>query len=305
VETAGPGRRSPAEKGIFAATATQQTEANQMGRSRQTVFIVALALAAIAMIAAGCGGGSDTTGEEGGGGGGEKLTVGSDVPYPPFEEFGQTKTEFKGFDVELMEAIGERIGREVEFVDTSFDTIFVDLAQGKFDVVASASTITEEREETVDFSEPYYQAEQAILVQNGGKIDSVEAMNGAIIGAQKGTTGAEFVEENVEAGELRTYPQGPDAVNALKSGVVEAVVIDIPVAENAVKNTTGIEVSTPIPTEEEYGFAVAKNNEALLEEINEGLAEVKEDGTYAEIYEGVFGRAPSKSILEVKGGGGE
>jgi ABC-type amino acid transport substrate-binding protein len=77
------------------------------------------------------------------------------------------------------------------------------------------------------------------------------------------------------------------------------------VAENAVKNTTGIEVSTPIPTEEEYGFAVAKNNEALLEEINEGLAEVKEDGTYAEIYEGVFGRAPSKSILEVKGGGGE
>jgi polar amino acid transport system substrate-binding protein len=270
-----------------------------MGRPRLTVLILALAVSALAILAAGCGGGGgSTTGE---GGGGEKLVVGSDVPYPPFEEFGQTKTEFKGFDVELMEAIGEKIGREPEFNDTSFDTIFVDLAQGKFEAVASATTITEEREETVDFTEPYYQAEQAILVQDGGKINSVEAMNGATIGAQKGTTGAEFVEENVEGAELRTYPQGPDAVNALKSGVVEAVVIDIPVAENAVKSTSGIEISTPIPTEEEYGFAVAKNNEELLEELNEGLAEVKEDGTYEKIYKKWFHRAPSKSILEVKG----
>ncbi|HEY7255434.1 MAG TPA: transporter substrate-binding domain-containing protein [Solirubrobacterales bacterium] len=270
-----------------------------MGRSRLTVLTLALAVSAVAIIAAGCGGGGNTTGESGGS---EKLTVGSDVPYPPFEEFGQTKTEFKGFDVELMEAIGERIGREPEFTDTSFDTIFVDLAQGKFEAVASATTITEEREETVDFTEPYYQAEQAILVQKGGKIDSVAKLKGATVGAQKGTTGAEFVEENAEAGELRTYPQGPDAVNAVKSGVVEAVVIDIPVAENAVKNTTGIEVSSPIPTEEEYGFAVAKNNEGLLEELNEGLAEVKEDGTYAEIYENWFHRPPSKEIVEVKGG---
>ncbi len=274
-----------------------------MGRSRLTVLILALVVSAAALVAAGCGSSSSES-TTGGGGGGEKLTVGSDVPYPPFEEFGQTKTEFKGFDVELMEAIGEKIGREPEFTDTSFDTIFVDLAQGKFEAVASATTITEEREETVDFTEPYYQAEQAILVKEGGKIDSVEAMNGATIGAQKGTTGAEFVEENVEGGELRTYPQGPDAVNALKSGVVEAVVIDIPVAENAVKNTTGIEVSTPIPTEEEYGFAVGKNEEPLLEELNEGLAEVKEDGTYTKIYEKYFHRAPAKEILEVKGSEG-
>ena len=75
--------------------------------------------------------------------------------------------------------------------------------------------------------------------------------------------------------------------------------IDIPVAENAVQNTTGIEVSTPIPTEEEYGFAVGKNDEELLEEMNEGLAEVKEDGTYTEIYEKYFHRPPSKEMSEV------
>jgi polar amino acid transport system substrate-binding protein len=270
-----------------------------MSSSRLTALLVALATCALVVFAAGCGSSNDNSG---GSGGGEKLTVGSDVPYPPFEEFGKTKTEFKGFDIELMEAIAESTGHEVEFQDTSFDTIFVDLAQGKFDAVASASTITEEREETVDFSEPYYQAEQAILVETGGEIDSVAKLKGVTVGAQKGTTGAEFVEESAEAGELRTYPQGPDAVNALKSGVVEAVVMDIPVAENAVEHTTGIEVSSAIPTEEEYGFAVAKNNEELLEEINEGLAEAKEDGTYTKIYEKWFHRAPPKEILEVTAG---
>ena len=274
-----------------------------MGRTRQAALILALTVSAVAIFAAGCGGGGGSTTSTGGGG--EKFTVGSDVPYPPFEEFGQTKTEFKGFDVELMEAIGERIGKEPEFSDTSFDTIFVQLAQGKFEAVASATTITEEREETVDFTEPYYQAEQAILVKEGSEIDSLAALKGTTVAAQKGTTGAELVEESAEAGELRTYPQGPDAVNALKSGVVESVVIDIPVAENAVQNTTGLEVSAKIPTEEEYGFAVGKNDEELLEELNEGLAEVKEDGTYTKIYEKTFHRPPSKEILEVEGGKGE
>lgn len=264
------------------------------------VFLVVIA----ALAVAGCGGSDDSSSTgSGSSAGGKKLTVGSDVPYPPFEEFGASKTEFKGFDIELMEAAARDAGYEVEFQDTSFDTIFVDLAQGKFDAVASASTITEEREETVNFTEPYYQAEQAILVKEGSGIDSVGALKGTTVGAQKGTTGAEYVEESAEAGELRVYPQGPDAVNALKSGVVEAVVIDIPVAENAVENTSGIETSAAIPTEEEYGFAVAKDNEELLEELNEGLAKAKEDGTYTKIYEKWFERPPPKEILTVSGGG--
>ncbi len=272
-----------------------------ISKTRLTALFAVLLVGVISLVVAGCGSSSNDSSSTGGGGGGEKLTVGSDTPYPPFEEFGKSKTEFKGFDIELMEAIAENAGHEVEFQDTSFDTIFVNLAQGKFDAVASATTITEEREETVNFTEPYYQAEQAILVKEGGSIDSVEALKGITVGAQKGTTGAEFVEESAEAGELRTYAQGPDAVNALKSGVVEAVVIDIPVAENAVANTSGIEVSAAIPTEEEYGFAVAKKNEGLLEELNEGLAKAKEDGTYTKIYEKWFHRAPAKSILKVSG----
>jgi ABC-type amino acid transport substrate-binding protein len=280
-------------------------------KTRMAAFFAVLLVGAVALVAAGCGGGgssssssgsettgSETTEESTGGGGeapsGEKLTVGSDIPYPPFEQ-GQPG-EYTGFDVELMEAIGKEIGREVEFQDTSFDTIFVDLGQGKFDVVASAATITPEREKTVDFSNPYYLSEQAILVKKGGEIDSVEGLSGATVGVQKGTTGQEFVEESGEAGEVRAFPTGPDAVNALNSGTVEAVVIDIPVAENAVEANTGIEISAPISTEESYGFAVAQGETELLEEINEGLAAVEKSGEYATIYEKWFKHAPPKSI---------
>ncbi|HET6999172.1 MAG TPA: ABC transporter substrate-binding protein [Solirubrobacterales bacterium] len=266
-----------------------------MNRNHLSILLAALAVFAVAVFAAGCGGDSDDSGG-GGNGGGATLSVGSDVPYPPFEEFGNTKTEFKGYDIELVEEIAKRIGRTAEFQDTSFDTIFRDLAQGRFEVVASATTITPEREETVDFTNPYYFSEQAILVKEGSDIDSVEKLNGTTIGVQQGTTGEEFVEEKVEEDELRPYPQGPDAVNALKSGVLDAVVIDIPVAENAVA-AGGIEISAAIPTEEDYGFAVAQGEDELLKEMNEALEEMKEDETFTTIYEKWFKRAPTEALL--------
>jgi polar amino acid transport system substrate-binding protein len=258
---------------------------------------LALALCVVPLIAAGCGGGDESTSGEEGEAGAKTLTVGSDVPYPPFEEFGASKTEFKGYDVELLEAIAEKIGRKAQFQDTSFDTIFRDLAQGKFEVVASASTITPEREKTVDFTNPYYFSEQAIVVKEGSDIDSVEALEGVTVGAQQGTTGQEFVEESAEAGELRTFPQGPDAISALKAGTVEAVVIDIPVAEKGVEASEGLEVSAAIPTEENSGFAVAQGDEELLEEMNTALEELKEDGTFSKIYKKWFGREPKQSLL--------
>jgi polar amino acid transport system substrate-binding protein len=267
-----------------------------MRKTRLTAFLAVLLLAFASLAVAGCGDSDDetTAGGGGGGGGGEALTVGSDIPYPPFEQ--GKEGNYTGFDIELLEAVGKAIGREVEFEDTSFDTIFLDLAQGKFDVVASAATITDEREKTVDFTNPYYLSEQAILVKEGSEIDSVEALNGITVGVQQGTTGQEFVEEKGEAGDLRKYPQGPDAVGALESGTVEAVVIDIPVAENAVEASDGLEISAAIPTEEQYGFAVGQGETELLEELNEGLKETIDDGTYAQIYEKWFKHAPPKSI---------
>jgi polar amino acid transport system substrate-binding protein len=228
-----------------------------MSKTRLTAILAVFAVSAASLAIAGCGSSDNNTGTASGGEAGSgTLTVGSDIPYPPFEQ--GKPGNYTGFDVELLEAVAKASGREAEFEDTSFDTIFLDLAQGKFDAVASAATITPEREKTVDFTDPYYLSEQAILVNEGEEIDSVEALSGTTVGVQQGTTGQEFVEEKGEAGELRKYPQGPDAVNALKTGTVEAVVIDIPVAEAAVEASDGIEISAAIPTEEEYGFAVAQ-----------------------------------------------
>jgi polar amino acid transport system substrate-binding protein len=266
-----------------------------MKKSYLSRLLAALAVLALTVFAAGCGDSDDDSGGGDNAGGNGPLTVGSDIPYPPFEQ--GKPGNYTGFDIELMEAIAESIGREAEFQDTSFDTIFRDLAQGRFEAVASATTITDEREETVDFTNPYYFSEQAILVKEGSEIDSVEKLSGTTIGVQQGTTGEEFAEEKGDAGELRPYPQGPDAVNALKSGVLDAVVLDIPVAENAVEAGGGIEISAAIPTEEEYGFVVPQDEGKLLEEMNEALDELKDDGTFTTIYEKWFKRAPTDALL--------
>jgi polar amino acid transport system substrate-binding protein len=265
-----------------------------MVKSRFSVLLALLAaLCAVTLLVAGCGGSSNNGGEGG------TLTVGSDVPYPPFEEFGKTKTEFKGFDVELMEAIAAKLGRKVEFQDTSFDTIFRDLAQGKFDAVASATTITPEREKTVDFTNPYYlPSAQSILVTKGTTgLESAKALEGKVVGVQQGTTGEEYVEEEIKTKELRTYPQGPDTIPALKAGTIDAVVIDRPVAEKAVEADPELEISGGIETEEEYGFVVEQGNEELLDELNEGLKEVLDDGEYTTIYKKWFHKAPPQEVF--------
>ncbi|HWC07698.1 MAG TPA: transporter substrate-binding domain-containing protein, partial [Solirubrobacterales bacterium] len=184
-----------------------------------------------------------------------------------------------------------------EFTDTSFETIFRDVAQGKFEAVISAATITEEREESVAFSDPYYLSEQAILVKEGSDITGLEDLSGKTVGAQQGTTGLSLGKEKANASELRPYPEGPDAVNALKSGTVEAVIIDAPVAQNAVEESGGVEIAEKVPTEEEYGIALAKDNTELLEEINMGLKEVIAAGTYTTVYEKWFKLEPPKAIV--------
>jgi polar amino acid transport system substrate-binding protein len=275
-----------------------------MRKTRLAAFFAVLLLALASVAVAGCGGGSDSTSSGGGGGsetssseggGGEPLTVGSDIPYPPFEQ--GKSGNYTGFDIELIEAIGEKIGRKPEVQDTSFETIFRDVQQGKFDAAISAATITEEREKAVDFSNPYYLSEQALLVAEGSSFKELKELEGKTVGVQQGTTGQELAKEEIGGAEIRPYPEGPDAVNALKAGTVEAVVIDAPVAQNAVEKSGGVEIAEKIPTEEEYGIAVAQGETELLEEINEGLEEVKKDGTYAKIFEKWFHFEPPKAIF--------
>jgi ABC-type amino acid transport substrate-binding protein len=274
-----------------------------MSKPRLTALFAVFLVAIAAFVVAGCGGSDDSSSTSGGetsasteeaGGGGEPLTVGSDIPYPPFEE--GKPGNYTGFDIDLMDAIGEKIGRTPEFQDTSFETIFRDVGQGKFEAVISAATITPEREKEVSFSDPYYLSEQAILVKEGSDITGLAELEGKVVGAQQGTTGLELGKEKANASELRPYPEGPDAINALKAGTVEAVIIDAPVAQNAIEEEGGVEIAEKVPTEEEYGIAVAKDSTALLEEINQGLEEVISDGTYTTIFEKWFHLEPPKQF---------
>jgi ABC-type amino acid transport substrate-binding protein len=294
---------------MFGLSSNFRSEAGLISKTRMAAFFAVLLVGAVALVAAGCGSssssssstGSETTETSGGGGeeasSGEKLTVGSDIPYPPFEQKAQGGG-YTGFDVELMEAIGKEIGREPEFIDSSFETIFRDVAQGKFEAVMSAATITEEREKVVAFSNPYYLSEQAILVKEGSSITGLADLKGKVVAAQQGTTGLELGKEKAEASELRPYPEGPDADNALKAGTVEAVIIDAPVAKQQAEELGGIEIVEKVPTEETYGIAVEKNNSELVEQLNEGLKEAIEDGSYAKVYEKWFKEAPPLKGLE-------
>jgi polar amino acid transport system substrate-binding protein len=280
-------------------------------KTRLAAFLAVLLVGAVSIVVAGCGGGSSSSssssttseetsespGSEEAEPTGEKLTVGSDIPYPPFEQKA-TGGGYTGFDVELMEAIGKEIGREPEFIDSSFETIFRDVSQGKFEAVMSAATITEEREKEVSFSLPYYLSEQAILVKEGSEITGLADLKGKTVAAQQGTTGLELGKEKAEAGELRAFPEGPDADNALKAGTVEAVIIDAPVAKQQAEELGGIEIVEKVPTEETYGIAVAKESTELIEQINEGLKEAIADGSYAKVYEKWFKEAPPLAGLE-------
>jgi ABC-type amino acid transport substrate-binding protein len=269
-----------------------------MRKSRISILIAVLAVSAVAVFAAGCGSSSSSNNSSestASSGGGEPLTVGSDIPYPPFEQ--GKPGHYTGFDIELIEAIAEKMGRTAEVQDTSFETIFRDVGQGKFEAVISAATITPEREKAVDFSNPYYLSEQAVLVKEGSEIKSLSDLEGKTVGVQQGTTGQELAKEKANASEVRPFPEGPDAVNALKAGTVEAVVIDAPVAQDAVEKSGGIEIAEKVPTEEEYGIAVGQGETELLEEINTGLKEVEGDGTYAKIYKKWFRVEPPKAIF--------
>ncbi len=274
-----------------------------MGRLRPLHLLALIAMAVVAFAAVGCGGDEESTSTSAGTSAQEldtnepgKLIVGSDIPYEPFE--GGRAGNYEGFDVDIVNEVAKRLGLEVEIEDTSFDTIFRDLAQGKFDMVASATTITPEREKVVAFSEPYFNADQSLMVTKGSDIQSVEDLTGQTVGAQKGTTGATYAEDETDAETVRTYAEIDDAFNALQAGQIAAVVNDFAISKFAEQEMPDLQVIETLPTDEQYGLALNKDSTELRDAVNGALGEIKSDGTYAEIYRKWFDEDPPEDILE-------
>jgi polar amino acid transport system substrate-binding protein len=220
----------------------------------------------------------------------------SDIPYSPFEfEEEEGSGEYTGFDVALVDAVAAELGLETEYRVTVFDTILASLAAGDCDVVASAMTINPEREEQANFSQPYYNSQQSLLVRSDDAetYASLEDLAGQTIGVQEGTTGQAYAEENApEDATIRSYAGGEELFVALQAEEIAAVLQDLPVNSYRAAQDDAFVVTASIGTEEQYGFAFSKDNEPLLEAFDGVLTAFLSDGTYDGLYEEWFGDAP-------------
>jgi len=274
---------SDTEKGVSMAKSS-------FGRVLPLFVLAAVLMATLAA----CGGGSGGGG--GGGGGEEDISVASDIAYPPFEF--ERDGEPVGFDIDLMDEIGKRAGFTPEYQNVTFDGIIGGLSNNQYDVVISAMTITPERQQRINFSDPYFNADQSLLVPSDAGIGSVDELGDATVGVQIGTTGEikanEFKDEGTLEGDVRTFDTIEDAFAALNNGQIDAIINDLPVSQDEVNSSDGeLEIVQIIATGEQYGIAFPKDSD-LRQDVNEALTEIKEDGTYEEIYKKWIGRAPEE-----------
>jgi polar amino acid transport system substrate-binding protein len=213
------------------------------------------------------------------------LKVGSDVTYPPFEYVDEDSGEFVGFDIDLVKALGEEMGYEVEIINTAWDGIIPGLLNGNYDILISAMTITDERAQAVNFSDPYFTAGQVLVVSRDNNDIKVPAdLKGKVVTVQIGTTG-QFASEKVEGiKEIKKFNTTPEALQELRNGGAAAAVIDLGVAQLYVDEHPDAKIAGVPFTVEYYGIAIDKKNEKLLKDVNKALAMLKAKDTYDEIY---------------------
>ncbi|MBX9244193.1 amino acid ABC transporter substrate-binding protein [Actinotalea ferrariae] len=217
------------------------------------------------------------------------LTMCANPPYEPFtyEEDG----EVVGFEVDIVREVATDLGVDLEIVSTPFEGLESgqDLETRKCDVVASGITITDEREERLDFAEPHFDADQGLLVPAGSNLTSIEDLEGFTVGVQQATTGEEWALEQ-DLGTVQLEDLGLQ-VEALRAGQVDAVVNDIAVLGSYVDDE--LEIGAQFPTGEQYGIGVRTGNTALLAAVDATLERIRNDGTYDALYEQHIGTAPT------------
>ena len=214
----------------------------------------------------------------------ETVRVATDATWPPFESINEQTLEIEGFDIDLMNAIAERAGLEIEFINVAWDPLLAGMAQGQYDAAISAMTITEERREQFLFSDPYFEAGQIVTVSiDNTDITNKDDLSGKVAGAQIGTTGS-FEIDKIEGATLKTYDDIGLAYQDLMNGQIDAVVADNPLALGYVgEYPDELKTVGEVFTEENYGIAVSQGREDLLVKINEGLQAVKDEGLIEEL----------------------
>ena len=211
-----------------------------------------------------------------------KLVMATNAEFPPFEYV--ENGEIVGADVEIAKAIAEKLGMELEIVNTDFDGALMGAATGKYDMAVAGITANEDRKKNMNFSDAYYKASQAIIVTSDSKIAAVADLEGKKISCQEGTTGEQYLLDN--GYEIQSYKTGAEAVTALTTGKVDAVVIDNQVAVALSEKQNGAtKVLDEALTQEEYAIAFEKGDDELTKKVNDALNELKAEGKLAEIFE--------------------
>jgi len=272
-------------------------------RSRKPISGLVGLLAVAALVAAGCGGNSGTGTGTGGTSGTSgapavdlvkdgKLTNCTGLPYEPFEF--EQGGKVVGFDIDLVDLVAKDLGVTQDVVDTPFDGIQsgADLNSGKCDLAAAGMTITDTRKENFDFSDPYFDATQALVVKKGSGLSGFEQLKGKKLAVQNGTTGQEYATKNAPGVELVVFEDLGLMLTAVETGQVAGGINDNGVLYDWVKKKPDFEVSKEFNTGEQYGIGVRKGNDALLKKINDVLAKAKSGGEYDTIYEKWFAKKP-------------
>jgi polar amino acid transport system substrate-binding protein len=219
--------------------------------------------------------------------GGLHIVIATDATWPPMEFVDASSKKIVGFDIDLMAEIAKAGGFTYTFKNTAWDGIFAGLSSGKYDAVMSSVTITEERKKEMDFSKPYINAGQILVVPNATKGVKVLAdLKGKTVGAQIGTTGS-FEVEKVEGLKLKAYDEIGLAFEDLMNGRIDGVVADTPVAADfALQNESykgKLKIVGDSFTDEYYGIAVKKGNTKVLEAINRGIDKVVGSAAYSKV----------------------
>ncbi|MPY63638.1 transporter substrate-binding domain-containing protein [Streptomyces spongiae] len=258
---------------------------------RRTRILAATTATAGMLFVAGCSSDDGGSGKQTAAGGvtlakGGQLTTCTHLPYPPFQS--EIDGEVQGFDVALIDLVAKDLGVKQKILDTPFENFKTGafLNSGQCDLAAAGMTITEERKKNVDFSDPYFEATQAVLATKKSGIGSFADLKGKKLGAQAQTTGEEYAQG--KGLDPVSFESSDAVLNGLRTGQVQAVVIDYPVVQGWLKdkaNADAFKVADNVNTGEEYGFTVKKGNTKLLAAINKALKEARSDGTYKKLYE--------------------
>ena len=211
-----------------------------------------------------------------------KLIMSTNAAFPPYE-MTTDSGEFEGIDIETAQAIADKLGLELQIDDMDFDAALLAVQQGKSDMVMAGVTVTDERQNVMDFTDSYATGIQSIIVKEDSDIASVDDLAGKKIGTQRGTTGYlycsdDFGDENVVA-----YDDGLTAVQMLNNGQVDCVVIDNAPAKEFIAANPGLKLLDTAYVEESYAIGVGKGNTELKDAINTALEELKADGTLQSI----------------------